>query len=105
MMYSVWNQVRGGFDYYEDAKALPTVNAERPSHLIARTLGSTVEQAAWPLPSDAKPVGHGQVPVGRIARAGGVALGDSEESSWFRVGLLVAAGALAMRVLRPRRGR
>lgn len=104
-MFSVWNQARGGFDYYQDGRAQATLNAERPSHLKARTLGSTVEQAAWPLPSDAKLVGHGDVPIGRIAAVGGRALGASDESSWLRVGLLLAAGAVAMRVLSPRRSR
>jgi hypothetical protein len=76
MTYSVWNQGAGLFDYYETAKAQREVNVEPPGHLRGgRQLGATPEEAAWPLPAGAKRIGQGSLARGRIAGAGGGALG------------------------------
>lgn len=106
MMFSVWNQGAEAFDYYEDGRAQDVLNVEKPAHLVNRTLGSTVDQAAWPLPSDARLVGRGPVPVGRIAaRRGAGALGDVADRSLVTVGLVALAAVAAWRLLSPRRTR
>ena len=105
-MYSVWNQGVGMFDYFQDDVVQADLNAAPPKHLASRALGSTVDQAAWPLPPDARPVGQGVAPVGRIAsRTGGGALGGvlGGDDAILKAGLLAAAGFLAWRELRPRR--
>jgi hypothetical protein len=92
MIYSVWNQGLGAFDYFEGAQAAPTQNAPKPAHLVSRTLGSTVDQAAWPLPAVVRKIGSGEQPVGRIAKPrGGRSLGADDASS-----PLVKAGLLAL---------
>jgi hypothetical protein len=95
-MYSVWQQGRGVFDYFEDRREQPSLNAPAPTHIGHRTLGSTVDQAAWPLPADAKRIGSGPVAIGRIAatKAGG-ALGDIGGSPLVKAGLLTVAAILA----------
>jgi hypothetical protein len=61
-----------------------------PTHVRARGMGATPDEAAWPLPAGAKLVGHGELPRGRVARAGGgLALGDTRSS-----GAMVALAAL-----------
>jgi hypothetical protein len=107
VIYSVWNQGAGAFDYFEDDRVLDGLNAEKPEHIVARTLGSTVDQAAWPLPAAARPVGQGAVPIGRIAqRSGSVgALGDTAGFDAVTFGMLVLCGFVAWRVLTPRRRR
>lgn len=67
MIYSVWNQGRRGYDYYETAAAIERANAESPRHLRGRPLGTVPTEAAWPLPPAAKLVGHGPSARGRIA--------------------------------------
>lgn len=107
MMYSVWNQGAGVFDYYEDSRTQDTLNAPMPAHVGHRTLGLTVDQAAWPLPADARKVGEGGVAIGRVAsRASSRALGDviGTSNPLVKAGLLLAAAALAYKyVLKGRR--
>jgi hypothetical protein len=77
--YSVWNTATGLFDYFESSRQQRSQNVEKPTHLRgSQTLGAAVDQAAWPLPSDARPVGSGSVAIGRVASRGGGAraLGD-----------------------------
>lgn len=96
MQWSVWNVGSGVYDYYEDAREPASVNAPAPTHLVHRTLGSTIEQAAWPLPADAKKVGSGPDAIGRVAslKRGG-ALGEvSLQSPLVRAGALVGAAIL-----------
>lgn len=84
MRYSVWNQAHKRYDYYEalGTAGEPTANVPAPKHLRSKTLGITPEEAAWPLPADARKIGAGPLPMGRIARrGGGSALGSAEESS------------------------
>lgn len=105
MMYSVWNQGLGAFDYYQCPKPQESLNAPRPTHLVSRTLGSTVDQAAWPLPGNVTHIGSGQHAVGRVATRNGSPLGATGgDMSLVKAGLLFAAGVLAWRyVVRGRR--
>jgi len=107
MIYSVWNQGQGVFEYYEDGVPQTQLNVEKPSHIAERTLGATVEQAAWPLPPAARLTGHGPVPVGRIAaRKSGVALaGLTDDLSLVKIGMLAGAAYIAVKTLGPRRRR
>ncbi len=90
MTYSVWNQGTGLFDYYATAAAQREVNVEPPAHLRGgRQLGSTPEEAAWPLPAGAKRTGQGALARGRIAtrhRAG--LAGFDVDPGLFKLGLL-----------------
>lgn len=107
MHYSVWNQGQGRFDYYQDQRVQQELNTPAPTHIRARPMGSTVDQAAWPLPADARLIGHGAVPVGRVAARPGrpAALAGVEGDDVVRAGALLLAGVVAWHVLRPRRGR
>ena len=104
MIYSVWNQGAGAFDYYKSAKAQEQLNTEKPRHIANRALGSTVEQAAWPLPPVVRHIGSGPNPVGRIAvRNNGLALGAiGDDLPLVKAGLLFVAGMLAVKYLLPR---
>ena len=74
MVYSVWDHARRVYDYYETPKTSSAINAPKPGHLRAATLGTTPDDAAWPLPSDARKIGEGKYPRGHIAtRKGGLA--------------------------------
>ncbi|MCC7024570.1 MAG: hypothetical protein IT338_17215 [Thermomicrobiales bacterium] len=102
MRYSVWNPGQRQFDYYDAAGDDVGAHAPKPTHLRARALGSTVEQAAWPLPAGARFVGTGVHAQGRVAidRAG--ALGASDDGGGLglvKIGLLVAAGVVGAKVL------
>jgi hypothetical protein len=90
MMYSVWNRAARRYDYYQTSEVGPT-HAPAPTHVRSSGLGATPEEAAWPLPAGAKLVGHGELPRGRVARAGGggLALGSTSSS-----GAMVALAAL-----------
>lgn len=95
MLYSVWNQGVGGYDYFEDGSKQATLNTPAPSHIPSRTLGSTVDQAAWPLPPSAKKVGSGAQAIGRVAsRGGGASLGDIVDGSLAKAGLLAGCAFL-----------
>jgi len=102
MIYSVWNQGAGDFEYFEDAKVQHELNVEKPAHLQSRALGSTVGQAAWPMPASARPIGRGQAPVGRVASLGGDAMSGSDESLTTKAVLLLVAGVLLWRYVVPR---
>jgi hypothetical protein len=76
MIYSVWNQGRGLYDYFQDAVVQEGANAPKPAHLKSRQLGLTPDQAAWPLPAGAKKIGSGEFARGRVASpTGGQSLG------------------------------
>lgn len=95
--YSVWNQALGAFDYYESNKNQAQLNVEKPSHIGSRTLGATVDQAAWPMPADARKIGSGATPIGKVStlrKIGGLgsmsdALGEAT------IGKAVLAGGVA----------
>lgn len=101
MVSSVWNQGKGKYDYFEDGSMQSSLNAPSPSHLTSRTLGSTVDQAGWPLSGAARYVGSGDAAVGRIcARRGGMALGAFDTASpTTKAVLLVGCALLAWKFL------
>ena len=107
MIYSVWNQGAGDFEYYEDGVPQQTLNVEKPSHISDRTLGATVDQAAWPLPASARLTCRGPVPIGRIAaRKTGLALGSlTDDLSLAKIALLGLAAYVAVKTLEPKRRR
>ncbi len=103
MRYSVWNNQRRAYDYYESASTPTQTNAPKPAHLTSRTLGATAEQAAWPLPADAIRIGQGERAIGMVAvtrqqRVQAMA-GDAAPSSLLRGVGYIAAGALAAALL------
>lgn len=103
MIFSVWNQAAGEFDYYENSTTQDVLNVERPSHLVSRALGSTVDQAAWPLPSDVQRIGSGSCAVGRVASRGGSSLGADDSGSGMVKNIsLLAAGVVAAWVMSKR---
>lgn len=71
MIYSVWNQGIGGYDYYESPDVQHTLNTPAPNHIRPKELGATIDQAAWPLPSSHRKVGSGEFAKGRVASRGG----------------------------------
>jgi hypothetical protein len=96
MIYSVWNQGRGVYDYYQTPEVQETANAPRPKHLRATQLGMTPAQAAWPLPSGATKIGSGEFARGRVASTAGQrgALGGFGVESLFNpkfVGIAIVA--------------
>lgn len=75
MIYSVWDQARKRYDYFEAQGAVDNdTSAPRPGHLRDHALGVSPERAGWPLPLGAKPIGAGKYPRGMIASRNGGAL-------------------------------
>lgn len=108
MIYSVWDQPLGAFRYFDDGVPQAHLNVEKPTHLRERALGSTIDQAAWPLPAGAREVGRGVVPVGRVASMSGQALGDDldDSAATTKAVMLAIAGIVAWKVLsRKKRAR
>jgi hypothetical protein len=86
MIYSVWNQGRGVYDYYQTPEVQEVVNTPMPKHLASRTgmFGVSPNRASWPLPSNAKPMGSGEYARGRVAsRGGSLGLGDFVDDVFF----------------------
>jgi len=78
MIYSVWNQSKKAYDYYATQNGNDKVNSPAPKHIPNKKLGATLQQAAWPLPSNARLIGSGDIAKGRVAQRRGLAgLGDS----------------------------
>jgi hypothetical protein len=80
MTYSVWDPISGTYQYYQtpqDGKLEHDVPKAR--HLSTSSkVGITPEQAAWPLPANAKRIGTGKTAKGMIAqKPGGLAMGDT----------------------------
>lgn len=71
MIHSVWNQSTRKYDYYETAVVQKTANTPSPKHIRSGSLGATIDQAAWPLPSSARKVGSGEFAKGRVASRSG----------------------------------
>ena len=67
MIYSVWNQGKGVYDYFQTPDVQEVANAPKPKHLKMRQLGMSPAHAAWPLPSGAKLIGSGEFARGRMA--------------------------------------
>ena len=75
-MYSVWDHAERAYDYYRTPSNSAATSSPKPAHLRSAALGLSPDQAAWPLPSDARRVGKGKYPKGHIAsRNGGMSLG------------------------------
>ena len=74
MIYSVWNQGAGAYDYYESSNVQHTLNTPSPNHIRVKELGATIDQATWPLPTAARKVGSGKFAKGRVASRGGARL-------------------------------
>lgn len=101
MIYSVWNQSRRRYDYYEAGGPPGEVNAPPPKHLSQTKLGMTVTQASWPLPVGSRPVGSGELARGRIAHPrGGAVSGFDLDSDLLKAGLLLAAAYVLWKKVR-----
>lgn len=96
MIYSIWNQGQGVYDYYSAGGPQETANAPKPSHLKQSKLGLTPAQASWPLPVGAKKIGSGEFARGRVASSSSRALGSFGIDDLFdyRVLLIGAAAYL-----------
>lgn len=93
MMYSVWDHAQRQYDYYRTPETSAATSAPKPAHLRTAALGISPERAAWPLPSNAHPVGHGKYPKGFIAgNSGGASLGFIPDMTLSNVVLLGAVG-------------
>ena len=91
MIYSVWDPQRHVYKYYQ-GPTLPYGDVPAPRHLQPTALGVSAEDAAWPLPGNARPIGEGQEPRGMIAMAGS---GTVSGSGWIvLVGLAITAYGL-----------
>ena len=90
MRYSVWNPATRSYDYYE-AQGDASIHAGAPPRAASSALGATPEQAAWPLPEDARRVGSGEMPQGRIASrdGGGFELDIPQALFWGAFGYFV----------------
>lgn len=99
--YSVWNYATRRYDYYVAPGGSGT-HAGSPPVRSSSSLGAAPEQAAWPLPAGAKPVGSGALPKGRIAvkTVGGIALAGVDLSDPVAIG---AIGVLAYVIWKNRR--
>jgi hypothetical protein len=72
-MFSVWNPASRAFDYYQSPGQSSGAHAPKPPRAFgARTIGATVDQAAWRLPPGSVKVGAGVSPRGRIASLGSI---------------------------------
>lgn len=91
MIYSVWDQARGLYRYYEAGGPMESTNSPRPRHVSGGDkLGVPPELAAWPLPSGAREVGSGHYPRGHVAYRRG--MGDLIDLSPTNLLLLGALG-------------
>lgn len=103
-MFSVWDHANRVYKYYESPEASAATSAPKPAHLRSATLGMSPEEAAWPLPSNAKFVGRGKYPRGQIAstQSSGNGLGmiDFTPGNMFLFGVV---GFMTWRFLQRRR--
>jgi hypothetical protein len=110
VIYSVWNQGRRGYDYYETSEPA-RANAPMPRHVGGgSSLGIVPDALAWPLPSDAREIGFGPLARGLIAeKKDGFALGAVPGGNVGFVVALVGGFFLLTRIVGPntprRRGR
>lgn len=99
MIYSEWNQGRRQYDYFETPVGQFTANTPAPKHLRQRKLGTTVEQAGWPIPKNARHVGAGDYPRGRIGTrtpVGGV-FSLERDVSWWTIAAIGVGAILLFR--------
>ncbi len=99
MIYSEWNQTRRQYDYFEAPIDQTTANTPPPEHLRQRKLGTTVEQAAWHIPTNAQLVGAGDYPRGRIGTR--TPVGDAflfeRDVSWWTIAIVGIGAVLLFR--------
>lgn len=103
MIYSIWDQAKRRYDYFEAPGAVDReTSAPRPGHLRDQALGVSPERAAWPLPAGARPVGSGNYARGMIAsrESGGMSLGFFEVTPTNMV-LWGVIGYLAWKFVMP----
>jgi hypothetical protein len=98
MIYSVWREELGTYDYYETPATIRDVEAPVPKHLKGGKLGVSADNARWPLPPGATKVGSGAEPRGAIARLPGEGLyyglsGLTDTVPGGKLGLLALVGA------------
>lgn len=80
--YSVYDPSTRSYDYYQSSQRSGTHTGSPPMWWGRNALGATPEQAAWKVPADAKKIGSGDMPIGRVATIGGsISLGDIDMSS------------------------
>ena len=89
MKYSVWSHNRKQYDVYEDGRTDGT-HAGAPSVVASGKIGVTPEAGTWRLPLTATKIGVSDLPKGRIASRGGIAIGDVDFADPKT--LIVAAG-------------
>lgn len=70
MIYSLWDPALRAYRYFETSE--PEDSHARPAHLRPDRLGLAPEQAGWPLPPGARPVGSGALAKGRLAGLAGM---------------------------------
>lgn len=94
MIYSVWEHGNRRYAYYQTPDRSDAVNSPSPKHLSGTSeLGLVPDEAAWPLPSNAKLIGYGKTAKGQIASVkGGFGLGSFDIASKWPW-LLAGAGA------------
>jgi len=95
MLYSVMNTKSRRYDYYETGEAEPWHAPPPPRAKAATALGAVPEDAAWPLPPNARRVGSGDTAQGRIAIRRGSPIGLPGLGA-IEPALEVAATAAAM---------
>jgi hypothetical protein len=96
MIYSVWREELGTYDYYETPATLRDVETPAPRHLRGGKLGVSADNARWPLPAGAVKIGSGGIPKGAIARLPGqgtVGALSGFEVPGGRLGMLALLGA------------
>lgn len=71
MTYSVYNYQTKKYDYFWSPESVRAHAPKPPTPSGVGALGSTPDQAAWPLPYGAKKIGSGDNPRGRIATSKG----------------------------------
>jgi hypothetical protein len=95
--YSVYDYTRKVYDYYEGSGPGGThAGVPALSGFSSSGVGSTPEQAAWRVPADARKVGSGELPQGKIATQGGY----ESQSPLVQLGLLAGAVFVAWKVFR-----
>lgn len=100
-VYSVYDYNTRRYSYYQGSGPGGTHAGAPPISGLVSRAGATVDQAAWKLPMDAKKIGEGDLPKGRIAsRGGSISLSDFGGGDAAKLGMLGLAAYLAWRYLR-----
>jgi len=83
VIYSIWNQGKRLYDYYETSEVQERANVGSPKHLkVSRSTdyGMTVPQSGWRMPKNAQYRGSGDSAKGRVAALGGIDFGVSRNT-------------------------